>query len=299
MRQLLRLGRMRAALARVRGPQQPLTSLLVLSLERRREQCAMRVAAHLAALGDSEESFSMVRMLASSRESATAVLEVSNHLDPSLIGAIEEAKTRGATKLEELPLALTLSEIASSWEPLARHIARLLTTAGASPEDPAGSGDAGEQLERMSQLGASPLFEHLSLETLAELARLATVRDYAPGELICTRGSPSDGVLVVVAGSAHILINTEVGTAGGLVEVGQTIGELGAMTGATWTDRAVATRHGTSVLCIPAEAFRALLDRDAHAASGMLRLVSERLREARSGASSVRLPGPGREGSPN
>jgi cyclic nucleotide-binding protein/4Fe-4S binding protein len=296
MRQLLRLGRMRAALASVSGPQQPLISLLVLSLERRREQCAMRVAAHLAALGDSEESFSMARMLASSRESAAAVLKVSNHLDPSLIGAIEEAKTRGATKVEELPLAFTLSEIASSWEPLARHIAHLLSTPAAATEHPTGWEAAGEQLERMSQLGASPLFEHLSLETLAELARLATARDYAPGELICTRGTPSDGVLVVVAGSAHILINTEVGTAKGLVAAGQTIGELGAMTGATWTDMAVATRHGTSVLCIPADAFRALLDQDAHAASGMLRLVSERLREARSGAISVSRPGSGREG---
>ena len=54
-----------------------------------------------------------------------------------------------------------------------------------------------------------------------------------------------------------------------------------AMTGATWNDMAVATRHGAAVLCIPTEKFRVLLDQDAHAATGMLRLVSERLRVAR------------------
>ena len=307
MRQLLRLGRMRAALAGVTDARQPFANLLVLSLERRREQCAMRVAAHLSALGDSEESFSMARMLASSRDAAAAVHRVSNHLDRALVAAIEEAMTTGADAVEALPLDLTLGEIAASWEPLARHIARTLATGG---EAHPGAGpdlrgaESQERLERMSQLGSSPLFEHLSLETLAELSTLATARDYAPGELICTRGTPSDGVLVVVAGSAHILVNTENGTAKGLVEPGETIGELGAMTGATWNDMAVATRHGTSVLCIPVQAFRALLDQDAHAASGMLRLVSERLREARNGGTPLsRLTptssGPGSGSAPN
>lgn len=290
MRQLLRLGRMRAALARVKGPRQPLANLLIVSLERRREHCAVRVAAHLAALGDSEESLSMARMLASSREAATAVRRVSNHLDQGLITAIEEAVATGAVSVDDLPLGLTLGEIAGSWEPLARQIARTLAGIGELPSPGAADakgGDVEGRLERMSQLGSSPLFEHLSLEMLAELSALATARDYAPGEVICARGTPSDGVLVVVGGSAQILISTENGTAKGLVEPGQTIGELGAMTGATWNDMAVAARHGTSVLCIPAEAFRALLDQDAHAASGMLRLVSERLREARNGGSPV------------
>lgn len=246
----------------------------------------------------------MARVLATSRAAATAVLRVSHHLDPSLIAALEGAKAQASNAVDELPLDLALDEIATSWESLARHIARQLAVAlGTTTTTVQPPSEADAQIERMSQLCASPLFEHLSLDTLAGLAAVATPREFAPGELICKRGAPSDGVLVVVGGAAQILIKTEVGTVPGLVEAGQTIGELGAMTGATWSDTAVATHHGTSVLCLPAEPFRGFLEHDAHAASGMLRLVSERLREARNGGSPLGRPtptsGPGSGSAPN
>ena len=287
-RQLLRLDRIRAALAHVQGADQPLSALLILSLERRQERLAGRVAAHLSALGDSEESLSIGRMVAQSRAAAAAVLKGAAHLEPPLVAVIEAIPAERASD-EELPLKLALSEIAASWEPMARHIAVAL-----APElEPARielPDDDRTLMKRMSQLGASPLFDHLPLETLADLGAAAVPHEYAPGELICTRGTPSQGVLLVVAGSAHILVKTAAGTTKGLVEAGQTIGELGAMTGATWNDMAVATRHGTSVLCIPIEKFRGLLDQDAHAATGMLRLISERLRETRASGTLPTVP---------
>ena len=287
-RQLLRLDRIRAALANLQGDDQALGALLILSLERRQEKLAGRVAAHLSALGDSEESLSIGRMVAHSREAAAAVLNSAAHLEAPLVQVIEQANPEPATA-EELPLKLALSEIAASWEPMARHIAVAL-----APElEPARIEileDDRALMKRMSQLGASPLFDHLPLETLADLGACAVPHEYAPGELICTRGTPSQGVLLVVAGSAHILVKTATGTTKGLVEAGQTIGELGAMTGATWNDMAVATRHGTSVLCIPLEKFRGLLDQDAHAATGMLRLISERLRETRASGTLPTVP---------
>ena len=295
-RQLLRLGRVRAALAQLRGEERPLAALLILSLERRQERLAARVAAHLSALGDSEESLSIGRMVAQSRAAAAAVLKTAAQLEPALVAVIETRSGEAAD--EELPLKLALSEIAGSWEPMARHIALAL-----APElEPARSeipADDRALLTRMSQLGASPLFDHLPLETLADLAAAAVPHEYAPGELICTRGTPSEGVLLVIAGSAHILVKTATGTSKGLVEAGQTIGELGAMTGATWNDMAVATRHGTSVLCIPIEKFRGLLDHDAHAATGMLRLISQRLRETRASGTLPIVPGKDDSASPN
>ena len=295
-RQLLRLGRVRAALAQLRGEERPLAALLILSLERRQERLAARVAAHLSALGDSEESLSIGRMVAQSRAAAAAVLKTAAQLEPALVAVIETRSGEAAD--EELPLKLALSEIAGSWEPMARHIALAL-----APElEPARSEIAADDralLTRMSQLGASPLFDHLPLETLADLAAAAVPHEYAPGELICTRGTPSEGVLLVIAGSAHILVKTATGTSKGLVEAGQTIGELGAMTGATWNDMAVATRHGTSVLCIPIEKFRGLLDHDAHAATGMLRLISQRLRETRASGTLPIVPGKDDSASPN
>jgi len=295
-RQLLRLGRVRAALAQLRGEERPLAALLILSLERRQERLAARVAAHLSALGDSEESLASGRMVAQSRAAAAAVLKTAAQLEPALVAVIETRSGEAAD--EELPLKLALSEIAGSWEPMARHIALAL-----APElEPARSEIAAAAralLTRMSQLGASPLFDHLPLETLADLAAAAVPHEYAPGELICTRGTPSEGVLLVIAGSAHILVKTATGTSKGLVEAGQTIGELGAMTGATWNDMAVATRHGTSVLCIPIEKFRGLLDHDAHAATGMLRLISQRLRETRASGTLPIVPGKDDSASPN
>jgi CRP-like cAMP-binding protein len=104
------------------------------------------------------------------------------------------------------------------------------------------------------------------------------VHQHAPGQLICAQGAASDEVLLVVEGSAKILVETTRGTASiGLVEPGQTIGELGAITGEPRSSAAVADDDGAAVLSIPAAVFRALLDQDLRATSGMLRLVSERL----------------------
>lgn len=296
-RQLLRLDRIRAALGQLSGDEQPLGSLLILSLERRQERLAGRVAAHLSALGDSEESLSIGRMVAQSRAASAVVLKAVAQLEPALVEVIETRPADQACE-EELPLKLALTEIASSWEPMARHIALALAP-DLEPIRIEIPDDDRALMARMSQLGASPLFDHLPLETLADLGAAAVPHEYAPGELICTRGTPSDGVLLVIEGSAHILIKTATGTSKGLVEAGQTIGELGAMTGATWNDMAVATRHGTSVLCIPVEKFRGLLDQDAHAATGMLRLISERLRETRASGTLPAVPMPDDGVSPN
>lgn len=296
-RHLLRLDRIRSALMRVDGERQPLAGLLMLSLARRQERQAGRVAAHLSALGDSEESLSIGRMLTQSRAAASAVLKLANQFEPALVAVIQNVEPTELAREEELPLSLALTEIATSWEPLAQHIARSL----AADNQPSAGQVAEDRglLNRMSQLGASPFFGHLSLESLADIASVSASRDYAPGELICTRGTPSDGVLLVVAGSAQILMNTVDGPTKGLVEAGQTVGELSAMAGATWNDMVVATRCGTSVLCIPTDRFRALLDEDAHAAAGMLRLVSARLREARSGALPMTAPAREENQSPN
>ena len=280
-RHLLRLDRIRSTLMRVVGERQPLARLLVLSLARRQERLASRVAAHLSALGDAEESRSIGRMVTQSRAAATAVLKAANHLEPALVAVIEDVEAGTRAPEDELPLSLALTEIATSWEPLAQHIARALASEGQPGAEQIE--DLGP-LDRMSQLAASPLFEHLSLEALAGIASVSTPREYAVGEVICTRGTPSDGVLLVVSGAAQILMTTPEGATHGIVEAGQTIGELGALSGGKWNETVVAARQGASALCIPTERFRAFLDADPHAAAGLLRLVSVRLRDSRTSA---------------
>src|SRR6185295_7571319 len=89
-RELVQLGRVRAALARVQGERQPLGLLLSLAADRRQSQLGARVAAQLAALGDSEESLSFARALAESRAAATAVLKSAAHLHPDLTSVLEK-----------------------------------------------------------------------------------------------------------------------------------------------------------------------------------------------------------------
>lgn len=288
LRQLVRFGRMHATLSAVEGAERPLARLLNVGVDRRCRECAVRVAAHLSAFGESEESLALVRLL--SRPAAAAVVHACPEPDPALRAVLEERLADDSSSLPALPLELVLNEIATSWDPLARSVARRLAgDAGATGTD--GQQEDPERLERMSQLCSSPLFERLSLETLAELATRATLRSYAPGELIRPRGALGDNVLIVATGSAQLLVDTELGTAKRAVESGQTIGELGALTGAASNDAAVATGYGASVLSVPAGVLRALVDRDARAASNLLRLVSERLRKAQ-GSSPVSSSSP-------
>ncbi len=290
-RSLVRLGRVRAALTRVKGEPEPLARLLILSLDRRQDRLAARVAAHLAALESAQESHAIGRMLAASPPAASAVLKFGEHLHADLVDAIENtADVQDATD-DAIPLRLALLEIATSWEPLARRLARALApdldVTGPENDDPI-------LLARMGQLGSCPLFEHLPLEVVADLSRDSASREYAAGELVCTQGMPSDEFLLIVQGSATILIETDDGIAKKSVDAGQTIGALGAIAGTGWTDTVVAAEQGASVLCIPARAFRDLLDQNAHAATGLLRLASERLNEVRGRRTPLGIVAPGR-----
>jgi hypothetical protein len=219
------------------------------------------------------------RALAQSRAAATAVLKSAAHMHPELAAVIEKGAATAAGAAGDLRLSEALTEIATSWGPAAQRIATTLA-AGTSTVDHVNSGAILDPAlaRRMGQLGSSPLFQHLPLESLERMSETATANEYAPGQLISGQGAPSDDVLLVVRGTAKILVETARGTASvGLVEPGQTIGELGVITGEPRSAAAVADDDGASVLSIPAAIFRALLDQDLRATTGMLRLVSERL----------------------
>jgi hypothetical protein len=287
-RELIQLGRVRGALGRLQGERAQLAKLLILEADRRHEKVATRVAAQLAALGDSDESFTFAHALAQSRAAATAVLASAAQLHPDLAAVIEKGAATAAAAAGDLRPSEALAEIAASWDPAARRIADTLSRGtaalAAGPEDgpddePAGLDPA--LARRMGQMAVSPLFQHLPLESIERLCQLATATHYAPGQLISGQGAPSEDVLLVVEGSAKVLVETARGTASvGVVEPGQTIGELGAITGEPRSAAAVADDDGAAVLSIPTAIFRALLDQDLRAATGMLRLVSERLTQS-------------------
>jgi CRP-like cAMP-binding protein len=278
---LIHLGALRAALMRVQGGRESLARLLLLSLDRRQALLAARVAAQLSALGDSEESLSIVRTLAQSRSAVSAVLRLASHLHPDLVSVLENPDPTPASAEGDIPLDRALAKIATSWEPAARRIAQALSPSAAGHLPGVAPLDDLPLLKRMGQLGVSELFGHLSLESLEKLSGGATSREYAPGQLIYAQGAPSNEVLLVVEGAAYMLVETPTGTARvGEVIAGQTIGELGAITGEPRGVTAVAEAGGASVLCIPTAAFRSLLDQDVRTATGVLRLVSERLAES-------------------
>lgn len=279
-RQLVRFDRLQATLERVDAAERPFANLLVRSLEQRRAGTAARVAAYLSALRDSEEAWSMARLLATSPKTAALVRHVGGSSGFGIAAVLEAAAPDAGSPVEELALEHALNEIAGTWEPSAQEIARTLAARTGAPS--LGTvADVSVKVERMAELASSPLLEPLALETLAELAVASERLDFAAGKAFRTDGA----VLLVVRGSAHVL-DTQAGVTRGLVGVGQTLGELGALTGAQGDAAAVAAQTGVSVLSIPAETFRASLEGDVRAASSFLRLAAERLGEQSTGLAS-------------
>jgi CRP/FNR family cyclic AMP-dependent transcriptional regulator len=82
-------------------------------------------------------------------------------------------------------------------------------------------------------LRAVPMFESLSADELAEMARLAQGRELAPGDLLFSQGGPGDGMFILDRG--EVCVST-VGPDGGSVTLaylgnGAVIGEMSLLDG--------------------------------------------------------------------
>jgi len=123
-------------------------------------------------------------------------------------------------------------------------------------------------------LAASPLFADLPPAGLVWVASQGEIHEWQPGEVVMEEGAISDALGVVLAGHGRVSL-----TAGALVILGpgETIGEMGVITGAPRSSTVKAGPDGLLAFQVPRESFEELLHRSRYFSRGLLRQLAERL----------------------
>jgi ATP/ADP translocase/HEAT repeat protein len=131
-------------------------------------------------------------------------------------------------------------------------------------------------LEKVLLLKRAPVFERVTGEDLAPLARLAEVTVYSEGDEIVREGDLGDALLVILRGSVAISrAGHQVATLG----AGETIGEMSILDHEPRSATAIALEE-TEVLEIGSAEFYEILHEHEEIAEGVIRTLSQRLREA-------------------
>ena len=124
---------------------------------------------------------------------------------------------------------------------------------------------------------SAPLFAELRAEDLLPLARVATVERYEPGETLFEEEEPGESLYVVASGTVVV-------AHGGvkLAELGpgEALGEMSVLDGSPRSASAKAGDDGARVLCVDQEAFYEVMREQGELAEGLVRVLSQRLREA-------------------
>jgi len=128
-------------------------------------------------------------------------------------------------------------------------------------------------------LAASPLFADLPPAGLVWVASQGEIHQWQPGEVVVEEGAISDALGVVLAGSGRVSLQD-----GALVILGpgETIGEMGVITGAPRSKTVKAGPEGLRAFQVPRESFEELLHRSRYFSRGLLRQLAERLTASRS-----------------
>jgi len=131
-------------------------------------------------------------------------------------------------------------------------------------------------VEKILFLKSAPVFEHVSGEDLAALARVAEVETFASTEEIFREGDLGDALYVIVRGKVAILSGGEPLASLG---PGEAIGEMAVLDETARTVTAVAQEE-VEVLRIGSEEFYEILHEQVEIAEGVIRMLTRRLRAA-------------------
>lgn len=217
-----------------------------------------------------------------------------HHVEPLVREAAVHALAACAERAEAEPL---LVELARDPDPtVARHAARALRQfssgdlSSGHPAD-ARASDPGDlpmisTVEKLLSLRTAPVFARVRSEDLAPLARVAEVEVFAPGAVLFTEGEPGDGLYVLVRGSVEVRHAKEtLATLG----PGEAFGEMAVLDSGPRSATAVAASD-VQVLHIGSAAFRDVLHEQPAIAEGIIRTLSQRLREANEALEAARRP---------
>ena len=131
-------------------------------------------------------------------------------------------------------------------------------------------------MERVLFLHKVSLFDALDPADLQQVARIATERSFAEGEVIFRQGEPGDAMYVVMTGGVRV---EQDGRAIATRAVGEAVGEMAIVGGAPRMASLVSVGD-TRALRIGRADFEAILRDRAETALGVIRVLSRRLAEA-------------------
>lgn len=121
-----------------------------------------------------------------------------------------------------------------------------------------------------------PLFSALSSEAYASLTDRCVVRDRAPGEVVFSRGDPSDAIFVVVEGAVEVHLE-ETGPPAAVLGEGQFFGEIGVLTGKPRGATIRVGPNGAQLMEIGFQLITELVDRHPDVVRILLTFLRQRL----------------------
>jgi CRP-like cAMP-binding protein len=134
-------------------------------------------------------------------------------------------------------------------------------------------------IEKMFALGAAPMFSHLTLEGIAELAHASVNVEYAPGQTLFEQDEHGEEVFILLGG--EVVIFQGHGADEHIIGVegpGSLIGEMAVLDPAPRSATVRAGAKGVYVLRLNGDAFRDVLNANPTIASGIIRTLAQRLR---------------------
>ena len=135
-------------------------------------------------------------------------------------------------------------------------------------------GETDPDREEFPAIAGAELFADLLPEGILWVARQGHLRACDPGETLMTRGAPSDCLALVLQG--QVWLQTAAGQAV-VIGAGQTVGEMGVITGEPRSASVAAGEEGARLFVLPAQAFEELLRRSRRFGRGLLAHMAERL----------------------
>jgi cyclic nucleotide-binding protein len=183
--------------------------------------------------------------------------------------------------LGELDVAdgATLERLHEDEHEVVREVASTLQERMDQPTDATVGKSRLTTIEKMFALGEAPIFAHLTLEGLAELAHASVDAEYMPGQTLCREGEQGNEVFILLGGEVMIfrgygadeqLMHTE--------GVGSLIGEIAVLDPAPRSATVRAGAKGVHVLCLNGDAFREVINANPAIGSGIIRTLAQRLR---------------------
>jgi HEAT repeat protein len=136
-------------------------------------------------------------------------------------------------------------------------------------------------MERVLFLQRVPLFADLEPAELKQVAAVAQERLFSDGTTICRQGEPGEEMFIVVAGEARVVLEAEGGRRRELArrQPGEVVGEMSIISREPRMAALIAAGE-TRLLSIDRKAFEGILRERPETGLAVMRVLSQRLREA-------------------